>query len=270
MSISLPATPRRPIPAFTTARRVPCRQSHRATVASRSRGGWPAVTDAIRRSTSPAPPISARRSTTVPRACWFGSARRNSSNAAAAATGFCPALSPPKIASATPAPKRSSPGCRAGSSGSGLPSLGNGPRPFSGNKALAWSNNATPGGVSKDSKTHSPSASLNRRIESDLSRSASVAAAEQASRRRTRDRPGHRRVLLQPAHRIRVPVLAVRDVDAQPVALRGELVTPLLPHAEEHLQLVLLAPQQALRDPRERLPDQPLVVRRDPDMTAGV
>src|SRR5256885_992495 len=87
---------------------------------------------------------------------------------------------------------------------------------------------------------------------------------------RFRNRPRHRRILLQPPQRVAVPVLAEGDVDAQPVSLRHQLVAPLLAHAEQHLELVLGRPETPARDPRERLADQPLVVRRHTDIALGV
>ena len=47
------------------------------------------------------------------------------------------------------------------------------------------------------------------------------------------------RVLLQAPQRVLVPALAEGDVDAQPVAGGDELARPALPHAEQHLELVL-------------------------------
>src|SRR6185312_5232115 len=49
-----------------------------------------------------------------------------------------------------------------------------------------------------------------------------------------------------------------------------ELVAPLLAHPEQHLQLVLERPELNPSDPSERLIDQPLVVRRDTDVAAGL
>src|SRR5436305_1895821 len=43
-----------------------------------------------------------------------------------------------------------------------------------------------------------------------------------------------------------------------------ELVRPMLPHAEQHLELVVLAAQPC--DTLEPALDQPFVVRRDPDV----
>ena len=40
--------------------------------------------------------------------------------------------------------------------------------------------------------------------------------------------------------------------------------------AEEHLELVLVSSEAAALDERERLADQPVVVRRDPDIGADV
>ena len=118
------------------------------------------------------------------------------------------------------------------------------------------------------SSSSRPSASVTRQP----SARAQITRAEpqDAAGRRLRDRPRHRRVLLQPPQRVAVPLLAERDVDPQPVPLRDELVAPLLAHAEQHLQLVLERLEAAARDPRQRLPDQPLVVRRDPDVAPGV
>ena len=65
-------------------------------------------------------------------------------------------------------------------------------------------------------------------------------------------------------------MLAEGDVDAQPVPLRHQLVAPLLAHSEQHLELVLGRPETPARDPRERLADQPLVVRRHTDIALGV
>ena len=45
-------------------------------------------------------------------------------------------------------------------------------------------------------------------------------------------------VLLQPPQRVLVPLPAVRDVDAEPVAVGDDAVAELGPHAEEHLELV--------------------------------
>src|SRR5262245_36372238 len=61
-----------------------------------------------------------------------------------------------------------------------------------------------------------------------------------------------------------------RDVDAQPVSLEHELLPTARPNAEQHLELVVVAPQAALRDEPAALPEQPLVVRRDADVAAGV
>ena len=62
--------------------------------------------------------------------------------------------------------------------------------------------------------------------------------------------------------------VAVRDVHAQPVAGRDELVGPVRPHAEQHLELVPVGRQRRLADDAQRLADQVLVVRRDPDVRA--
>ena len=52
--------------------------------------------------------------------------------------------------------------------------------------------------------------------------------------------------------------------------LRDERVPPRLPLAEEHLRLVLLAPEPVLRDPRKRLADQPRAIRGESDLPARV
>src|SRR5256885_1949986 len=72
------------------------------------------------------------------------------------------------------------------------------------------------------------------------------------------------RVLLQAPQRVAVPLAPEGDVDAQTVARLDEFVRTPLAHAEQHLELVLLRrqPIDALKAPL----DQPLVVRRDPDI----
>ena len=80
------------------------------------------------------------------------------------------------------------------------------------------------------------------------------------------DVAGHLRVLLEPAHRVAVPVLAERDVDPQAVTVANEPVARRLADPEQHLELVLVAGQAVLGDEPQPLRDQPPVVRRDPDV----
>jgi hypothetical protein len=84
------------------------------------------------------------------------------------------------------------------------------------------------------------------------------------------DVAGDLRVLLEAAQRVRVPLAAERHVDAQPVAVGYEAPPEVLAHAEEHLELVLARLEAALRDHPSPLVDEPLVVRRDPDVGARV
>ena len=65
-------------------------------------------------------------------------------------------------------------------------------------------------------------------------------------------------------------MLAERDIDAQPMALADEPVAKRLGNAEEHLELVLIAPEPAPGDDPAPFRDEPLVVRGDSYVAAGV
>ena len=86
-------------------------------------------------------------------------------------------------------------------------------------------------------------------------------AADDAAERVGRDVAGDPRVLLEPAQRVLVPLAAERHVDPQALAALHELVAERLPHAEQHLELVV---RSTRREPL-RLGDEELVVRRDAD-----
>src|SRR5436190_5574356 len=136
-------------------------------------------------------------------------------------------------------------------------------------RGLRWPSAATPKPpVRSSSSRPSPSVTRQPSARCQIIRAGSL-APERAPDGRPRDRPRHRRILLQAAQRVAVPVLAERHVHAQAVLGLHELAPTLLAHAEEHLELVLAPGEPALLDPAQRLPDQPLVVRRDADVRAG-
>jgi len=59
-----------------------------------------------------------------------------------------------------------------------------------------------------------------------------------------------------------------RRVDPEPVALAHQLVAEARPHAEQHLELVVVLTEGALGDQALPLLEKPFVVRRDPDVAA--
>src|SRR5204863_3516770 len=85
-----------------------------------------------------------------------------------------------------------------------------------------------------------------------------------------RDVAGDARVLLQSPKRVLVPVRSERHVDPQAMPLVDERVPEPRAHTEQHLELVPVTIEPALRDGPLRLLDQPFVVRRDPDVATGV
>src|SRR5205085_3586847 len=80
----------------------------------------------------------------------------------------------------------------------------------------------------------------------------------------------HARVLLQAAQGVRVPLLAERDVDPEPVPLADEPGAEAFRDAEQHLELVFLRPEAAPPHDPASFVDEALVVRRDADVTAAV
>src|SRR5947207_1161919 len=84
----------------------------------------------------------------------------------------------------------------------------------------------------------------------------------------TEDLARQGRILLQPPHRIGVPLLSVRDVDAQPVSGIDEDAPQLFLHAEKHLELEPVARHAEGLGQSQTLPDEALVVRGDSDVAA--
>src|SRR5215831_13871757 len=84
--------------------------------------------------------------------------------------------------------------------------------------------------------------------------------AREPSHRVGCDVAGDAWVLLQPPYRVLVPVLAERNVDAQPVSVAHELVAAGRADAEQHLKLVLGRREAERTDLGERVLDQLLVM----------
>src|SRR5687768_13896653 len=78
-----------------------------------------------------------------------------------------------------------------------------------------------------------------------------------------RDEGDVRRPLGQPAHEVRIPLRAERDVDTHPVAVAHEALLQVPAHAVQHLELVSVGPDRPLLGEPLRLDDEPLVVRRE-------
>src|SRR6266550_1744193 len=100
--------------------------------------------------------------------------------------------------------------------------------------------------------------------------SSTAVRPEQPTHRVRRDVARDLRVLLQAAERVAVPVLAERDVDPQAVPVPHELACRDFAHSEQHLELVLLERQPALRDESLALREQLLVMGRDRGVRAGL
>src|SRR5258706_2819645 len=82
------------------------------------------------------------------------------------------------------------------------------------------------------------------------------------------DMSGDRRVLLQPAQRVRVPGAAVRDVDAQAVIRLDEPALQVLADAEEHLKLVVVTREAPLHGRPHRPRGEPFVLRSETHATS--
>src|SRR5215213_7174235 len=81
--------------------------------------------------------------------------------------------------------------------------------------------------------------------------------------------PHIRRTLSQPAHKIRIPVFPVRNIDPDIEPIARELSLKVAPHPVEHLELKLLFPDSlAPREVDSRI-DHLRIVGRDPVVNAA-
>src|SRR5919197_296576 len=84
------------------------------------------------------------------------------------------------------------------------------------------------------------------------------------------DVAGDPRILLQATQGVRVPMLPEGDVDPKPMTLVDEALAEWLRHAEQHLELVLVAAEAPPGDDPPPFRHEPVVVRRDRDVAAAV